>query len=199
MYIGYLWPFSFQSIWGSCRALNCPKMTCNSTRAGFRVKASEIWDPGRVVTCIMGTSDLLVLNAILRSFGALVSKSRVTRKRLTIEQNGLKFVFSWYLWYVFGVPTCNLLAFNYILGSFGTLVPKLHVTQKRLVEEQTRVHLESGLVVICIKVALDFLVFNVILRSFSALFSNWLVTRKWERNVGPGGSCDMYLGVLLSF
>ncbi len=38
-----------------------------------------------VVTCIWATFDLLVLNAILWSFGAIVSKWPVIRKFLAVE------------------------------------------------------------------------------------------------------------------
>ena len=72
----------------------CLKLACNLKTASHE-RNNEIWDSrvhmGSRSTCIFNvyvvTFDLLVLNAILGSFGALVSKWPVTRKRLVVECN----------------------------------------------------------------------------------------------------------------
>ena len=48
--------------------------------ASRRVKQREIWESWVVVTCMWGAFDLLMFNAILWSFGALLSKWSETRK-----------------------------------------------------------------------------------------------------------------------
>ena len=55
--------------------------------AHYRAKQTEIWDSGVVVMCMHGTIDISVLDVILWSFGAVVSKWPVTQKRLVVEQN----------------------------------------------------------------------------------------------------------------
>ena len=61
------------------------------------------------------------LKVILGSFGALVSKWPVTRKQLSIEQNGLKFGVSRVVLTCIWV-TFDRLVFKVILGSFDALV-----------------------------------------------------------------------------
>ena len=60
--------------------------------AGRRANRSEIWDSGTLVKYMWCTFDLIVFKVIWRSFGAaLVSKWHLTRKRLVVERNGVKF------------------------------------------------------------------------------------------------------------
>ncbi len=58
---------------------------------GHRVKRTKIWDWGTLVTHVWCTFDLVVFQVILESCSALVSKWPVIRKRLVVEQNGVKF------------------------------------------------------------------------------------------------------------
>ena len=59
--------------------------------AGRGGKRNGVRDSVVVVTCTMGTFSLLVFKFIFGSFGALVSKGAVTRKRLAVQVNGVKF------------------------------------------------------------------------------------------------------------
>ena len=102
-------------------------MACNSKTGFRRAKRGEIWDKqGVVVTSMLGAFGLLVLKVILGSFSALVSNWPVTRKRLAVERNGVKFglgVVVICIWDGF-----DLLMFKGILGSFSALVTKWPVT-----------------------------------------------------------------------
>ncbi len=51
-----------------------------------RLTYSEIWNSRKVVTCIMGTFDLLVFKVFFVLFGAIGSKWSVSRKRLIVER-----------------------------------------------------------------------------------------------------------------
>ena len=61
--------------------------------AGRRAKWTDIWETWVQVpvTHIWGTLDLIVFKVILGLFGALVWKWSVTRKRLALGQNWVKF------------------------------------------------------------------------------------------------------------
>ncbi len=59
-------------------------MACNSKTANHRAKDNEIW-VSVVVGDIVYSFDLVALKVIWGLFGALVSKWRVARNRLTIE------------------------------------------------------------------------------------------------------------------
>ncbi len=63
---------------------NCPYI---SKTAGRGVKLTEILDSNN----IWDTFNLVMFKAIRKAFGSLVSKWPVTRKRLVIECNGVKF------------------------------------------------------------------------------------------------------------
>ncbi len=96
-------------------------------RAGLRAKRSEIWDLGTLVTYMWCTFDLVVFKVILVSVGELVSKWPVTRKRLVIERNRVKFETRGQLLYIcrviwpcrvqgqFKVIRCTCLQMAYIL------------------------------------------------------------------------------------
>ncbi len=56
----------------------------------------QFWTRGIQVTCMLRIFDLILFKGILRSFGALVSKWPITRKRLAIEWKGLKFETQWH-------------------------------------------------------------------------------------------------------
>ena len=85
MHMGYLW--------GHFGVIQCTclKMACNSKMVNGRATRSEIWDSWLLVTCIWHTFELLVLNIILGSFDALVSKWCVAGRQLPVERNGVKF------------------------------------------------------------------------------------------------------------
>ena len=71
----------------------CLKMTCNAKTDDHREKRSEFWVSGVVylIIYIKIIFELAIFEIILGSFGALVSKRPVTRKRLSVEQNSVKF------------------------------------------------------------------------------------------------------------
>ena len=79
-----------------------------------------------------------MFKVILGSFGTLVSKWPVSRKRLVLRMKRSEIWDSWILvTYIWG--TYDLVVFNVILGSFGALVSKCPVTPKRLVVERNGV------------------------------------------------------------
>ena len=65
-------------------------MACNLKTAGRRAKWSDIWDSMVVVTLMCSAFDILVFEVIWGLFGAFVSEWNETRKRLAVEQNGVK-------------------------------------------------------------------------------------------------------------
>ncbi len=77
-------------------------MDCNSKTADRRAKQNEIWLSGVIVICIWGIFDLLVFN--FGSFGALISKWPITRKRLVVERNGVKWGSRGQLLHAYEVP-----------------------------------------------------------------------------------------------
>ncbi len=66
------------------------------------------------------TFDLLVFKVILGSFCAPVSNRPITRKRLAVEQTGVKFGFRG--WVVLTLGTFDLFVLKVTLRSFGALV-----------------------------------------------------------------------------
>ncbi len=65
-------------------------MACKSKVAGRRAKRTEIWGSGTLQTYrVMGYIDLVGFKVILESFGALVLKWPLARKRLVAEKNGV--------------------------------------------------------------------------------------------------------------
>ncbi len=81
-----------------------------------------------VVTCIWSTFDLLVSKVILGPFSECTClKWLVTRKRLAIELNALKFGTEGYVLYAYGVS----FVVEDHLRLFSALVSKWPVTRKR--------------------------------------------------------------------
>ncbi len=102
--------------------------------ASRRVKRSEIWGWGLVVTDIWGTFDLSLFKVILGVIRCTCFKMACnsktpgrTAKRSEIWELMVVFIC------IFG--TFNLLVFSVILGSFRALVSKWHVTRKWLAVE----------------------------------------------------------------
>ncbi len=97
-----------------------------------RARRSEIWDSGTLVTHMWCTFDFVVFKVILGSFGVLVSKWPVSRKRLAVEQKSSE------IWlgdsYTY-IGYFDLVGVKVNLGSFGAFVSKWPVFQKRLVIE----------------------------------------------------------------
>ncbi len=58
-----------------------------------RAKQSEMWASGVSIQCAQGTFETSVLKVILGSFGAFpIFEKPVSRKWLSVERNGVKFV-----------------------------------------------------------------------------------------------------------
>ncbi len=68
------------------------KCPISKNTADCRAKRGEIWESGTLVihNCI-GWFDLVGFKVNLGSLSALVSKCPISQKRLTVEQNGVKF------------------------------------------------------------------------------------------------------------
>ena len=80
-----------RSFWGHSMHSNF-RQACISKMAGRRAKRIEIWAFGVSIQCTQGTFDTLVLKVILGSFGAfLIFEKHVSRRRLFVERNGVKF------------------------------------------------------------------------------------------------------------
>ncbi len=90
--------------------------TCISEMANRRAKCGvNFGTQVLVVTCIWGTFDLLAFKVILGSFSEFLSKWPVTRKGLTVDQNGVKFWTRGVVVILYG-GTFDLLVFSVIWG-----------------------------------------------------------------------------------
>ncbi len=95
-----------RSFWGHSVHSNF-RHACISKTAGRRAKQIKIWASGMSIQCTQGTFDTSVIKVILGSFSVFpISEKPVSRKRLVIERNGVKFgprgysVYTGYFWHL---------------------------------------------------------------------------------------------------
>ncbi len=132
----YLWPSNVQGHFKVIRS-TCLKMACNSKTAGRRAKQVQFDTRGQLLYNI-GWFDVVGFKVNFGTFGALVLKWPVSRKRLCLEKGwsetewnlGITNASYTYIGYF------DLAGFKVTLGLFGERVSKWPVSRKGLVVER---------------------------------------------------------------